>query len=98
MRKVDRRTFLVNTMRTSAVAVAAGSVGFYEWELFEPGSSGSEALPGPPRAVSYTHLPAAPMTNPSRASVERRRTSNMIRGTHMSSWPVRGTRLSLIHI
>ena len=55
--KVDRRTFLVNTVRTGAVAVAAGSVGFYEWEVFEPGSSRSEALPGPPRALSTNGEP-----------------------------------------
>ena len=32
MKRVDRRTFLVNSMRTGAVVVAAGSVGYYEWE------------------------------------------------------------------
>lgn len=58
MRRVDRRTFLVNSMRTGAVAVAAGSVGFYEWEVFGPGTSSTGSLPGPPRGLKINGGPS----------------------------------------
>ncbi|MGO9344444.1 MAG: family 78 glycoside hydrolase catalytic domain [Acidimicrobiales bacterium] len=51
MKRVDRRTFLVNGMRTGAVVVATGSVGFYEWETLQPATAGAADLPGPPGSL-----------------------------------------------
>ena len=51
MKRVDRRTFLLNSMRTGAVVAAAGSVAYYEWELFETTTSHAADLPGAPEAL-----------------------------------------------
>jgi alpha-L-rhamnosidase len=48
VKRVDRRTFLVNGMRTGAVVVATGSVGLYEWEVLQPATAAAADLPGPP--------------------------------------------------
>ena len=58
MKRLDRRTFLVNSMRTGAVVVAAGSVGYYEWELFQPASSTAAKLPGAPVALKINGEPS----------------------------------------
>jgi alpha-L-rhamnosidase len=57
LKRVDRRTFLVNSMRTGAVVAAGGSVGYYEWELFQPASSAAPKLPGAPVALKVNGQP-----------------------------------------
>ena len=58
MKRVDRRTFLVNSMRTGAIVAATGSVGYYEWELFQPASSAAARQPGPPVALKVNGEPS----------------------------------------
>lgn len=54
VKRVDRRTFLANSLRTGVVAVAAGSIGYEEWTVAQPASSGASVsgLHGEPSALS----------------------------------------------
>src|ERR1700721_901546 len=52
VKRVDRRTFLGNSLRTGVVAAPAGSVGLEEWAVPQPSSSATPSLRGRPLALS----------------------------------------------
>jgi alpha-L-rhamnosidase len=52
VRRVDRRTFLANSLRTGVVAVAAGSIGLEEWAVTQPVASATSGTRGQPLALS----------------------------------------------
>jgi alpha-L-rhamnosidase len=72
MKRVDRRTFLANGLKTGVAVVAAGSIGIEEWAVAQPVASGMAArargLRGQPFALA-TNGDAAPVgVDPDEAS------------------------------
>jgi len=63
VRKLDRRTFLVNGLRTGVVVVAAGSVAYDEWSVTNSGP-GAQRLPGPPHALAVNQISTAVGVDP----------------------------------
>ena len=68
MRRVDRRTFLANSLKTGVVAVAAGSIGLEEWAVTQPVSSAAPDTRGQPLALSINGDPSPVGVDPDDAS------------------------------